>query len=179
MVTKKQVEALGKAIGFLAVVDSKGLVALLVKHKTQPTDLSYSAINSATVKAMANPSFAEDFKKLLEQNLSSNFSGEYKNADGFFSTFNFGDVLGSATTIYSGIAQSKAQQDLLKAQANLQADATQSAIAQGQLQLEAERIRLEQIKAQQSSPNNTFLYIGLGVLGLVVVGGIIYAVAKK
>ena len=47
--------------------------------------------------------------------------------------------------------------------------------------LETEKLKLAQIQAGggQSGANNTLLYVGLGVLGLLVVGGVIYAVAKK
>ena len=51
----------------------------------------------------------------------------------------------------------------------------------GQLALETEKLKLAQIQAGggQGGAKNTMLYVGLGVLGLLVVGGVIYAVAKK
>ena len=48
--------------------------------------------------------------------------------------------------------------------------------------IEAERLKLQQIQAMQSgggAKNNTMLYVGLGILGLLVVGGVVYAVVKK
>ena len=52
MATKKQIEALGKAIGFLSVVDSEGVIKLLSKYNQTPTELSYEALNTAIVKAI-------------------------------------------------------------------------------------------------------------------------------
>ena len=109
---------------------------------------------------------------------STNASGS---KGGFFSGFNIGDLLGTGASIYGNIQADKRQKDLLNAQANQQAQQTQSQILAGQLALETEKLKLAQIQAgkEQGSSSNTLLYVGLGVLGVAVIGGIIYAVAKK
>ena len=87
----------------------------------------------------------------------------------------------SWNTIYATESAGKQQDKLLNAQANQQAQQNQDTIMAGQLALETEKLKLAQIQAGggQGGANNTMLYVGLGVLGLLVVGGVIYAVAKK
>jgi hypothetical protein len=114
-------------------------------------------------------------QKLTDVKSPSNSSG------GFFSGINLGSLISTGASIYGSVTADKRQKDLLNAQANQQAQQTQGQILAGQLALEQEKLKLAQIQAQneKGGGSNTLLYVGLGLVGLIVVGGVIYAVTKK
>ena len=212
MATQDQLRQLGNAVGFLSVADIQGLSNLLAKYGNLPDNISYQSLNKATIQTLSNPSFYQEFLRLVDANVKEvsqlnqfnnvsgfyNAHGMYSNVAGttgattpattpastggnFFSGFNLNSLIGLGTTIYATESAGKQQDRLLEAQANQQAQQNQDTIMAGQLALETEKLKLAQIQAGggQSGANNTLLYVGLGVLGLLVVGGVIYAVAKK
>lgn len=207
MATENQLRELGNAIGFLSVVDIKGLSSLINKYGGNGNIISYQNLNNQAIMLLGNKSFYQEFVRLVSSNLkvleqmNANASGFYNmdafaNSNGtsttpattgggggdFFSGFNLQSLLNIGSTIYGSTQEDKRQRDLLNAQANQNAQQLQAQIDAGNLTLEAERLKLAQIQAMQGqggAKNNTMLYVGLGILGLLVVGGVIYAVVKK
>jgi hypothetical protein len=204
MATDNQIKELGNAIGFLSVADIKGLSLLINKYGGNGNIISYKNLNKQAIMLLGNKSFYQEFVRLVSSNLklleemNANASGFYNmdafansngnsttpatTGGGFFSGFNLQGLLNIGSTIYGSTQESKRQSDLLNAQANQNAQQLQAQIDAGNLTLEAERLKLAQIQALQGqggAKNNTMLYVGLGVLGLLVVGGVIYAVVKK
>jgi hypothetical protein len=205
MATENQLRELGNAIGFLSVVDIKGLSSLINKYGGNGNIISYQNLNKQAIMLLGNKGFYQEFVRLVSSNLkvleemNANASGFYNmdafansngasttpattGGGGFFSGFNLQGLLNIGSTIYGSTQEDKRQRDLLNAQANQNAQQLQAQIDAGNLTLEAERLKLAQIQAMQGqggAKNNTMLYVGLGVLGLLVVGGVIYAVVKK
>jgi hypothetical protein len=83
-------------------------------------------------------------------------------------------LLGLGTSAFTA----NQQKQLLKGQANLSAQQFKDAMALEQERTKQIELQLQQAKAQPSSGNKT-LYIGLAVGGVVVLGGIIFAVTRK
>ena len=200
MATDKQIRELGNAIGFLSVVDIKGLTSLLEKYGANINNISYQNLNKQTIGLIGNKDFYQKFVRLVSENLKNiGQLNQYSNVAGigdnstttttpastggdFFSGFNLGNLLNIGGQVYGSISEDKRQKDLLNAQSNQNAQQLQAQIDAGNLTLEAERLKLQQIQAMQSgggAKNNTMLYVGLGILGLLVVGGVVYAVVKK
>jgi hypothetical protein len=197
MATENQLRELGNAIGFLAVVDIKGLSSLINKYGGNGNIISYQNLNKQAIMLLGNKGFYQEFIRLVSANLKLlGQMNQYSSMDGasttpattgggggdFFSGFNLQALLGIGSQIYGSTQEDKRQRDLLNAQANQNAQQLQAQIDAGNLTLEAERLKLAQIQAMQGqggAKNNTMLYVGLGVLGLLVVGGVIYAVVKK
>jgi hypothetical protein len=205
MATENQLRELGNAIGFLSVVDIKGLSSLINKYGGNGNIISYQNLNKQAIMLLGNKGFYQEFVRLVSSNLkvleemNANASGFYNmdafansngasttpattGGGGFFSGFNLQGLLNIGSTIYGSTQEDKRQRDLLNAQANQNAQQLQAQIDAGNLTLVAERLKLAQIQAMQGqggAKNNTMLYVGLGVLGLLVVGGVIYAVVKK
>lgn len=201
MANNQQIREIGNAIGFLSVADIQGLTNLLAKYGNMPNDISYQSLNNATIDSMSNPNFSREFVSLVSQNVKilaqmngyNNVTGDIpsttsattpattSSSGGFFSGFNLGSLLNLGSSVYGSISADKRQKDLLNAQANQNSQQIQSQIQAGNIALETERLKLAQIQAGQGQggANNTMLYVGLGLVGLLVVGGVIYAVAKK
>lgn len=195
MATENQLRELGNAIGFLSVADIKGLSALINKYGGNADNISYQNLNKQAISLLGNKGFYQEFIGLVSANLKSlEQMNQYSSVSGasttpattggggFFSGFNLQALLGIGSQIYGSTQEDKRQRDLLNAQANQNAQQLQAQIDAGNLTLEAERLKLAQIQAMQGqggAKNNTMLYVGLGILGLLVVGGVIYAVVKK
>lgn len=202
MANNQQIREIGNAIGFLSVADIQGLTNLLAKYGNMPNDISYQSLNNATIDSMSNPNFSNEFVSLVSQNVKilaqmngyNNVVGDTTtglsptttpatadSGGGFFSGFNLGSLINVGSSVYGSISADKRQRDLLKAQANQNSQQLQGQIQAGNIALETERLKLAQIQAGQGQggANNTMLYVGLGLVGLLVVGGVIYAVAKK
>ena len=199
MATQDQLRQLGNAVGFLSVADIQGLSNLLAKYGNMPDNISYQSLNKATIESLSNRKVYQEFLRLVSANVKevaqinqfSNVAGDTvgttpattpaSTGSGFFQGFNLNTLIGLGTTIYATESAGKQQDKLLNAQANQQAQQNQDTIMAGQLALETEKLKLAQIQAGggQGGANNTMLYVGLGILGLLVVGGVIYAVAKK
>jgi len=202
MANNQQIREIGNAIGFLSVADIQGLTNLLAKYGNMPNDISYQSLNNATIDSMSNPNFSREFVSLVSQNVKilaqmngyNNVQGDgttglpptttpatADSGGGFFSGFNLGSLINVGSSVYGSISADKRQRDLLKAQANQNSQQLQGQIQAGNIALETERLKLAQIQAGQGQggANNTMLYVGLGLVGLLVVGGVIYAVAKK
>ncbi|MBW2998135.1 hypothetical protein KY321_01230 [Candidatus Woesearchaeota archaeon] len=189
MANQQQLQNLGNAIGYIAVADINGLRNLLSKYGVVNVGSDSKTLIAETTNLVSNSRFYNELVALIQRNVSeASFSG-YNNVEGantnsgggFFSGFNLSSLLNTGASVYQTIQQDKAQKDLLNAQANQQAQQTQGQILAGQLALEQEKLKLAQIQAQneKGGGSNTLLYVGLGILGVAVIGGIIYAVSKK
>ena len=191
MANQQQIQNLGNAIGYIAVADINGLRDLLSRYGVVNVGSDSKTLIAETTNLVSNSRFYNELVALIQSNVAeASFSG-YSNVNGtdpkpssgggFFSGFNLSSLLSTGASIYGNISADKRQKDLLNAEANKQAQQTQSQILAGQLALEQEKLKLAQIQAQneQGGGSNTLLYVGLGVLGVAVIGGIIYAVAKK
>lgn len=192
MATKTQLQELGTAIGFLAVADIKGLNNLLSKYGSKNVGDDSKTLISETTNLVSNPNFFKEFQSLLAENLATakssfkNFTDPIPNQSnktsnsGFFGDINLGGLLNTGVSIWSGINQNKAQRDLINAQANQQAQQIQGQILAGQLALDQEKLKLAQIQAsKEAKGGNTLLYVGLGIVGVLVIGGVIFALTKK
>lgn len=156
------------------------LVALIQKNVGEASFSGYNNVAGRTPVQTVNTLQPAGLDLSYGQNTTtSNATGS---GGGFFSGFNLGDLIGTGASIYGNISADKRQKDLLNAQANQQAQDTQNQILAGQLALETEKLKLAQIQAgkeQGTKGSNTLLYVGLGILGVAVIGGVIYAVSKK
>lgn len=192
MANQQQLQNLGNAIGYIAVADINGLRNLLSKYGVVNVGSDSKTLITETTNLVSNSRFYNELVALIQKNVGeASFSG-YNSMDGtnvpksnsgggFFGGFNLGTLLNTGASVYQTIQQDKSQKDLLNAQANQQAQQTQGQILAGQLALEQEKLKLAQIQAQneKGGGSNTLLYVGLGLVGLIVVGGVIYAVTKK
>lgn len=157
------------------------LVALIQKNVGEASFSGYNNVAGRTpVQSVSTLQPAGLDLSFGQDTTTSNATGS---GGGFFSGFNLGDLIGTGASIYGNISADKRQKDLLNAQANQQAQSTQSQILAGQLALETEKLKLAQIQASKeqgtAQGSNTLLYVGLGILGVAVIGGVIYAVSKK
>tara|TARA_B110000977_G_C11091604_1_gene497130 strand:- start:9084 stop:9674 length:591 start_codon:yes stop_codon:yes gene_type:complete len=188
------VNDLGRIIGALTIADSRGLSNLLTESGYVVTSTTPDALGKQSVEALSNPRFVSGLQGLITENAESSISGynasdgskdeSFSNADGgFWGGFNFGSVtnlLGTGAGVYGSIKASETEQKKIDAQIKLGQQQTELAITNGTLTLEAEKLRLAQIQAQNNAPkNNTLLYAGLGIAGVLMVGLIILAVIKK
>lgn len=90
-----------------------------------------------------------------------------------------GGLLSAGTGIFGSIQSTKAQQRLAEQQAKLAELEAQTALGTANAQIEIEKLRLAQLQASQSTGTNpTLIYVGIGLVGLLVVGGIVLAVRK-
>lgn len=158
------------------------LVALIQKNVGEASFSGYNNVTGRTpVQSVSTLQPAGLDLSYGRNTTTSNATGS--GGGGFFSGFNLGDLIGTGASIYGNISADKRQKDLLNAQANQQAQDTQSQILAGQLALETEKLKLAQIQASKeqgtAQGSNTLLYVGLGILGVAVIGGVIYAVSKK
>lgn len=192
MANQQQIQNLGNAIGYIAVADINGLRNLLSNYGVVNVGSDSKTLITETTNLVSNSRFYNELVELIQENVGeASFSGynsmdginvpKSNSDDGFLGGFNLGTLLNTGANIYQTIQQNKAQKDLLNAQANQQAQQTQGQILAGQLALETEKLKLAQIQAgkEQGGGSNTLLYVGLGLVGLIVVGGVIYAVTKK
>ena len=85
------------------------------------------------------------------------------------------NLLGLGVTLVGANQQEK----LLRGQANISAQQNQTALEVERERTLQARLALEASKSQPASKANTALYIGLAVGGVVVLGGIIFAVTRK
>lgn len=103
-------------------------------------------------------------------NFFKSSSGQNIISQGVGALFSFG---------LSAFGSNQARQDL-KAQANIVAQQGQSQFATAQEGTKQALLALEIAKLQGAGGGgNTALYVGLGVVGVVVLGVVIYAVAKR
>jgi hypothetical protein len=88
--------------------------------------------------------------------------------------------ISSLFNIGSNLLQSKQQQDLIRQQANAQAQGLDR-----QLAIEQERTKQAQLGMQNltsglsGAGGNTMLYVGLGIGAVVILGVVIFAVTRK
>ena len=102
---------------------------------------------------------------------------------GYFTTDAGRNTISGAITSVLGLGAtligSNQQYQLLKGQANISAQQNQTALEVERERTLQARLGLEASKAQPPSKANTALYIGLAVGGVVVLGGIIFAITRK
>jgi ABC-type phosphate transport system auxiliary subunit len=181
-----QVKLLGNAVGFTIAANKEAVIKLLVKHgvnvnSATPTD---QLITATIDKVTSDPAFNKDFDKLVKTMARISMIAAKKDAkssaDGGFDWGGLtGSLLSSGTSIFGTIKTTEAQKKLAEQQAKIAASEAQSAIALGQTQLEIERLRLQQAQLQQpSSSNKTLIYVGAGLIGVLLIGGLIFAIKK-
>ncbi len=201
----QEAKKLGELVGFAIGVDPKGVIALLKKHNIDISSQSSKKeiISAVFDQGLKKPAFQKDFKKLSDvlikvvrqlpskgskSKAMSNFTegdaimdAQYSSADGFDWGGMTTGLVSAGASIFSTVKTTEAQEKLAKTQAQISANETAAAIALGQNQLEIEKLKLEQIKASSSTApkNNTMLYVGFGVVGLLVVVGLVFALKKK
>jgi len=199
--SKQRVDQLGRSVGFVTAVDKKGAVRILNRSGVNVSNLTPNReIHRALIQKLVSGDemFFKMFQAVLAENTrlvkklkagknrmlnaDGSFSGSYSadGSGGFFSGFNAGDILGAGANIFTTIKNNEAQQKLAEQQAQIATQNAQNQLALGNQQLELERLRLEQLKAQQgaSAPNKTLLYGGLGLVAVLVIGGLVIAMRK-
>jgi hypothetical protein len=101
-------------------------------------------------------------------------------SDSFWTGGNIMGIANAGIGIWSGISSGNTAKDIANKQLEAQRLANEGIISQGQLALEIERLKLEALKLEGGeAKDNTLLYVGLGLGGLLVLGGVIWAVTKK
>lgn len=130
---------------------------------TPPSGVGYTFGSGGTSGATTSTGsgFGNFFKSSSGQNIIS---------QGVGALFSFG---------LSAFGSNQARQDL-KAQANIVAQQGQSQLSVAQEGTKQAQLALEAAKLQGAGRGgSTALYVGLGVVGVVVLGVVIYAVAKR
>lgn len=185
--TLEQIKKLGNSLGILVAVDRKGVVNLLKAYGVPvERQMTTSTIIDAFIKkAFTDPNFVKDAQQLMLANAkliektSKNFNN-FNSANalpstttsgggsGFLSGFNLGDLISGGVNIWGSIEANKAQEKLLKQQAELANAQAAAQLQAGNQQLEIERLRLAQLQASKPTTNMT-TYLIIGGVGLVVV----------
>jgi hypothetical protein len=88
-----------------------------------------------------------------------------------------GGGINSALGLGTSLVATNQQKQLLKQQAQIEADKAKNQLAIAQLQLEASRAQAQ--NAGATSSGNSMLYVGLGVGAVVILGIVIFAVTRK
>lgn len=185
---------IGNSIGLIVVGNPRGVQNLLAKYKVV-SSLNRKDLISKVVDNIDRPKFFEDFKALVEtsiKNANPKKQGNFKNytGDDFFanqsgggSSFDWGSTVGGLLNLGGSIWQqseaNKLTKDQLKAQAQVSANELEKAKIEGQTALQLAQLQLAQQQSQKSQGNNTLLYAGLGIGGLLVVGLLFMALKKK
>jgi hypothetical protein len=135
---------------------------------TVPSSIGYTPSYSFT---SSTPTTSTPTTSSSSGGFFSSGIGQQLATSGISSFFNIGSTL----------LQSKQQQDLIKQQANAQAQGLDK-----QLAIEQERTRQAQLGLQNASSGalvgaggNTMLYVGLGIGAVVILGVVIFAVTRK
>ena len=182
-----QIKQLGNAVGFVVGMNQPAVVSLLRAHGSAVSTKSSTdtIISEAIEQVLENPKFNKAFDKLTKKTAKSFLQATKTNpnssADGGFDWGGLaGGLLSSGTSIFGQISATNAQKKLAEQQAKIAKLNSESAIAQANAQLEIERIRLAQINAQNAGgTGNTMLYVGIGLVGVLVIGGLIVVMRKK
>ena len=185
-----QIKQLGNTVGFVLAMNRPDVIRLLKANGTPVSSQSSdNSLRSATIdQIIENQKFNKAFDKLAKtsakQFLKATKQNPSASADGG-GGFDWGGmtsgILGAGTAIFGQISASNAQKKLAEQEAKTAQLNAQTAIAQANAQLEIERIRLQQIQAQNAGgtdDNNTMLYVGIGLVALLIIGGVI-VIAKK
>lgn len=185
--TTAQIRQLGNTVGFVLGANRPAVIALLrnngatVSNKTSTEDL----IDVTIDKVLHDPTFNKGFDRLAKETarqfLQATKQSASANANGGGS-FDWGGlaggILSAGTGIFGTIQANKAQEKLAKQQAKLAELEAQTQLGTAQAQIEIERLRLQQLQAQKAGTPNTLVYVGIGLVGLLVIGGVIFAVRK-
>lgn len=197
---------LSNSVAFFVLTDKNGIVTLL-KNNGLVFDENHTSneklINMIFNSLYENNEFKDNFLMYLNsktsqqkyanfnpiplpsfnppKNPTSSTANVGSSSGGFFGGFNMNSVTSLVGTGLGFLSSSQAGKDQRAiAEANAQA-AIANAQSQTELikaQLALEQIRLQTIQAQPPK-NNTLLYVGLGVVGVVLIGGLIFAITKK
>lgn len=201
--TTNQIKQLGNTVGFVVGINRPAVISLLRANDvnvTAKTDVK-SVMEVCINRIINDPSFNKAFDALAKKTARDyiKVSKSEKNYSNFVmptidipqtnvqpqtqSSFDWGGlasgVLSSGLGIFSQIQSTKAQEKLANQQAKVAELEAQSALNTAQAQIEIEKLRLQQLQAQKAGgTGNTLVYVGIGLVGLLVVGGIILAVKK-
>lgn len=99
-----------------------------------------------------------------------------------YSNLSGSDWTGIGTTVFGGVTGwlgSKEQTKASQAQADALIKQGLSQVEVARIMQETERMKLESAKAQTPASGSKTLYIALAVGGVVILGGIIFAVTRK
>ena len=201
--TKKEIQSLGKSIGTLVGTDRKGVLKILRQNNIPVSNNvnNKELISIIFNKGLDKSKFVKDLKALVVlnsnalKNLNVNINGAYNNTVGDTDVLQdhlynnakgtdwgglAGNLVGTFGNVFGAIQISDAEKKLAEAQAQISANETAAALANNQTQLELAKIELAKAKLAGNQPakNNTMLYVGLGLVGILVITGII-VIAKK
>lgn len=197
--TTKQIRQLGNIVGIVIGVNRQGVINLLRQHDVVISeDITNDTLISETIEKITSD---EKFRNSINQMLSAvsnvtqrasqraaSFDGYevkgklydqgYSSAEG--SSFDWGGAIGGLTSLGGTLIATSAQKKLAEQQAKIAQQEAQTQIALGANQLEIEKLRLAQIQAQKvsSGTGNTMLYVGIGLVVVLVIGGIFIALKK-
>ena len=174
----EQTKILGETVGFTVGASPNKVAYLLKKYGDDPTGLSKADLISKSIDLIStNDAFAVDFMKLAKES-AKQFNRvvqetPFSSADG---STDWGalssSLLSSATDIFTTFKTTDAQRKLAEQQAKITAQQTEGQIALGQLNLEAEKLKLAQIQASSSTAGSSkILIIGGVVLVVLLIGG--------
>ncbi len=141
-------------------------------------------VHVSTVSLADSISFQQNFLSWVESKLenSSNADGATSSGGFWGGGFNAGAVTGLVTTglnLFGGIKTSESQLKATQAMANAQLAASTAQNNSNLAQLQIAQMNLEAAKLKPSGASNTTLYIVIAFVGLIAIGGVVYAVTKK
>lgn len=173
MSTNTQAKDLGTIIGYVSVVDAKGVQSLLAKYHLLPENAKVNDLIEATIIGLGSEKFAGEYMTLANKNLK----GVYKGGEGVSADA----IISSGTNLISSILNSKAAKQQAELQAKLISEQTAAQQQQAESQLEIQRLKLQTAQAEANKPqeSKTLLYAGIGFAGLLVMGVLIFAITKK
>jgi len=190
------IENLSYVISFTILKDKNGLISFLssnsvpLKENITDEELVTVVINSL----QGNPKLQENFLNWIEQKTSKGYSNvigssvlaganssSSTSSSGFWSGFDSSAVTGllsSGLNVFASLTSSKEQRKALEAQAKAQLAQAQAQAGSDATQLEIAKLQLLAAQQKPSSNNTTLIIVGV-VVGLGILGGVIYAVTRK
>lgn len=156
------------------------------------SDITHIVVNSIAESA----TFSENFQKWLASKIPPQYSNSDGGTDGFGSSSSdtgssfwggstFGSITGLVSTgvgLFASLSLSKEQRRATEAAANAAILNAQTAQQSNLTQLQIAQTMLEAEKVKAMNPKggiSTGLVIGIGLISVLILGGVIFAVTRK
>lgn len=177
MTDQDKIKNLGAIIALSVANDRPALMQLLRNSGFMISDnVSDEDLVEATVNGLRDvPAFRAEFQQWIGA------SATYSNGEGgFWSGFDASAVSGLVSTglgLFGAIKTADANASAVKANANAQLAVAQANAANNQTALQIAQLQLEAAKIKPA--NNTALYVVLGLVGVMLIGGVVFLVTRK
>jgi hypothetical protein len=190
------IQNLSYVISFAILNDKNSLINFLLSNSVPVKEsVTNEELTAIVVNSLAgNPKIQQNFITWIKEKSSGGYSNSIGSSvlsgatsstttsgSGFWSGFDAGAVTGllsSGLGIFGSLTASKEQRKAIEAQANAQLAAAQAQAGSDSTQLEIAKLQLLAAQGKPSSNNTVLIIVGV-VVGLGILGGVIYAVTRK